>query len=615
MRDMSTQRQCCGASCRHPAPGPGSATLVLTPVHRARIVAPRRAHGRVAALALVLGAVAGCAGRPVLPDYPPGPGEGLPRRGGSAVLVREEDPDYLDPALSYGSYSAPVNQAIFHTLIDYADARGADGARLLPDLAERVPDVREAGTLYCMKVRAAARFGAPLGRHITAADFKYSIERLFRVNSPGVSFYRNIVGADRVLAGQDSVLPGVIARGDSLYLRLRRPDPVFPHLIAMTFTAPVPREVAESHRNDSSQHTVATGPYRVAEFIPRRRVLLVRNPDYCGPPAYLDTIEVRLGVSATSAVAMIRRGLVDGGFFEVPAADYARLRTDSLWRRQLDVADGLETDYLFFNVKVKPFDDVRVRQAVGWALDRRALVKVWSGRGQAAGEFLPPGMPGGEQLHRYEGPDLARARSLLRAAGYPNGFSTRLYGYTAQPYPRIGAVIQQQLAAVGIRAQLDMSEAAGYTAMAGDTANHVPFGWYAWIADYVDPSNFFDTLLNGRRIAPIYNNNLSMFDDEDVNDLIERAMATAGEAERTRLWHEVERRVMDRAPVMPLVHVYESRLYSPRLGGWYRHVTRILKLETLYRKQSVRAPGLASAEESATRGAKAPEASARAAIR
>jgi ABC-type transport system substrate-binding protein len=245
-----------------------------------------------------------------------------------------------------------------------------------------------------------------------------------------------------------------------------------------------------------------------------------------------------------------------------------------------------------------------VRQAVGWALDRRALVKVWSGRGLEAGEFLPPGMPGGERLHRYEGPDLARARSLLRAAGYPNGFSTRLYGMTTQPYPRIMAVLQQQLAAVGIRVQLDLSEAAAYTAVAGDTANHVPFGWYAWIADYVDPSNFFDTILNGRRIAPIYNNNLSMFDDADVNDLIERAMATPDDSARTRMWREVERRVMDEAPVMPLVHVYESRLYSLRLGGWYRHITRILKLEKLYRKAPAGAPGPASAEGAAEESAR-----------
>jgi peptide/nickel transport system substrate-binding protein len=120
--------------------------------------------------------------------------------------------------------------------------------------------------------------------------------------------------------------------------------------------------------------------------------------------------------------------------------------------------------------------------------------------------------------------------------------------------------------------------------MAQDTNRHIPFGWYAWTADYVDPSNFFDTLLNGRRITATFNNDLSMFDDPWVNDHIARAMAATGDSLRARLWREVDERVMDEAPVATLVHNYECRLYAPRLGGWYRHITRILRLEDLYLK-------------------------------
>src|SRR6185295_8109128 len=103
---------------------------------------------------------------------------------------------------------------------------GPAGAALIPDLAETLPDVREDGTLYAFKVRKDARFGAPLHRHITAADFKYAIERLYRVNSPGASFYKHIVGVDDMLAGKDTAIAGLIARGDSLYVRLSRRDPI-----------------------------------------------------------------------------------------------------------------------------------------------------------------------------------------------------------------------------------------------------------------------------------------------------------------------------------------------------------------------------------------------------
>lgn len=562
-------------------------------IPRARLDAAARIDPKLLFGIVVVSLLFGCARPEPTSGFPPGP-VGEPRRGGSLRFVREEDPDYLDPALSYGTYTAPLIEAVFRTLLDYVDAPGREGARLVPDLAEALPDLREGGTLYCFKVRPAARFSEPVGRHVTAADFKYAIERLFRVNSPGVPFYRHVVGAERVLAGTDSVLPGVIARGDSLYIRLVRPDPIFLQIFSMSFSSPLPREWVERWPDRFSRHTVATGPFRIAEYVPRQRVLLVRNADYWGTPAWLDTLELRLSVSPINAVAMIRRGEADGGFFEVPAPEYARLRSDSLWKRQIEIGDGLNTWYLFMNVRREPFDDVRVRQAVCWAIDRRAIVKVWSGKAVPAGEFLPPSMPGAAPLNRYFGPDTAKARALLREAGYPNGLDVTLHGFTIEPTNREAAVIQQNLAAVGIRAKLSLSESAAYTSFAEDTSNHVAFGQYAWYADYVDPSNFFDTLLNGRRITAIHNENLSLYDEPQVNALMERAMATADDSARARLWTEVDRRVMDDAPVCPTVHVFSSRLYAPRVGGWYRHITRILKLEALYRKRPDPSAGAAA---------------------
>jgi peptide/nickel transport system substrate-binding protein len=540
---------------------------------------------RVAAVC-VLAALVSCGGHEAqIRRYDPGARlEGPRTRGGHLVLVREEDPDFLDPALSYGVYSAPMVQSVFRSLIDYAHVPGPAGAALVPDLAESLPDIREGGTLFCFRVRKDARFGAPLHRHITAQDFRYALQRLFRVNCPGVTFYRHIVGAEAVLAGQSTDLAGVIARGDSLYIRIEKPDPVFPYLLALAFTAPIPEDVDRRWPHAFSQHTVSCGPYEVAEFTPRRRIMLVRNPEYCGTPAWIDTIEIRFGVTSANAVALIRRGVVDGGFFEVPGAEYARLKRDPLWGRQIQLADGLNTEYLWMNVRKKPFNDPRVRQAVAWALNRRAVLKVWSGKGEIAGEFLPPGMPGVSRLGRYLTPDPERAKALLRDAGYPNGFVTKLYGWTTEPGPRELTVVQEQLAEIGIRAQLDLGETAGYTTMASDTSRHIPFGVYSWYADYVDPSNFFDTLLNGHRIEPRENQNLSLFDDAAVNAEIERAMSTVNDSARMAIYRHVDEMVMDESPVVPMIHVHESRIYNPRVGGWYRHVTRILKLEDLYLK-------------------------------
>ena len=161
----------------------------------------------------------------------------------------------------------------------------------------------------------------------------------------------------------------------------------------------------------------------------------MRNPDHAGTPAHLDTIDVRFGIAANNATMMIRRGLADGGFFDVPADAYVRLKRDPVWHAQLDLADGLSTRYLFFNVRRKPFDDVRVRQAVAWAIDRRAFVKTWSGRAAPAGSSCRPECPGPCRSAATSAPDVARARRLLADAGYPNGFSTPLHGWTDEPRP------------------------------------------------------------------------------------------------------------------------------------------------------------------------------------
>jgi ABC-type transport system substrate-binding protein len=369
------------------------------------------------ALGVVL-AAAGCTGHRLAHAYPLGSQSGgPPRPGGHAVFVREGDQDYIDPALSYELYSSPVVMGVNRMLLDYVNEPGVAGTRRVPGLATSLPTVTEDGTLYAFCVRPDARFAQPIGRHIVAADFKYALERLFRVGSPGVDFFRHIVGAGDVLAGRDTALAGVIARGDSLYIRLERPDPVFLSVLSMTFAAPLPREAVPAV--GAFPTTIASGPFRIAEFSPRQRVVLVKNPAYCGSPAWLDTVEVRFGVTTSNGVAMIRRGAADGGLFEVPAAEYGRLHNDPSWRPQLDVADGLNTTFIFMNVRMKPFNDVRVRQAVAWAVDRRIAVKTYSGKASIAGEVLPPSMPGSLALGRYPRPGPGARATPAGGSGLP----------------------------------------------------------------------------------------------------------------------------------------------------------------------------------------------------
>ena len=243
---------------------------------------------KVFTTAVALALASGCRGGTDPFGYQPGPALDGPRhRGGHIVFVREEDPDYLDPALSYGVYSPADRGGVPHAA-RYADAPGPAGARLVPELAETLPDVREGGTLYAFKVRADARFGAPLHRHITAADFKYAI----RAAVPGRLAGRDLLpphrrrrapcsrASDSTLAGRDrarrlALLPAHASRTRSS----SSPDRDDVH------RADAARGRSSAGRTRSRSTPSSSGPYEVAEYVPRRRVLLVRNPDYCGAPA------------------------------------------------------------------------------------------------------------------------------------------------------------------------------------------------------------------------------------------------------------------------------------------------------------------------------------------
>ena len=230
---------------------------------------------------------------------------------------------------------------------------------------------------------------------------------------------------------------------------------------------------------------------------------------------------------------MIRRGLVDGGMFEVPAGEYARLRRDPLWRRQIDVADGLNTEYLYMNVR-----DEAVRRRAraaggGWALDRRAILKVWSRQGRAwPASSCRPGCRAPCGSGATTAPTARARAALLREAGYPNGFTTTLYGWTVEPGPRELALVQQQLAEVGIRAELDLGETAGYTSHGRATPrNHVPFGMLRLVRRLRRPVELLRHAAQ-RRAHPAgdHNSNLGCSTMPDVN-----ARHRAGDGDSRRL--------------------------------------------------------------------------------
>jgi peptide/nickel transport system substrate-binding protein len=261
-----------------------------------------------------------------------------PRKGGKIILLSQNGPDYLDPGLAYLSTSWEILPAVYNGLLTYVKAAGAEGIDLIPDLAAEMPVISLDGRTYTFVVKDDVSFGPPLNRQVRAADFKYSIERLFKLNSPGVGFYMNIEGAREMSRGEADHIRGIQVSGDSLTFHLKEPDAVFLNKLAMPFTYVVPREVAQGHPQDYSQHSVATGPYMVAKYVPRRRIILVRNPNYRGQEGYADTLEIQLGANTLNAVAKIKKDQADLLLDVLPPSEIPRLKGDPRFRNRLKIS-------------------------------------------------------------------------------------------------------------------------------------------------------------------------------------------------------------------------------------------------------------------------------------
>jgi ABC-type transport system substrate-binding protein len=507
-----------------------------------------------------------------------------PRRGGKIILLSQNGPDYLDPGLAYLSTSWQILPAAYNGLLSYVKASGAEGMELVPDLASEMPDISLDGRRYTFVVKKGVFFGPPVNREVTAADFKYSIERLIDLDSPGVGFYMNIEGADEMSRGEVDHLRGIQVSGDSLTFHLKEPDAVFLNKLAMPFTYVVPPEVAEEHPRDYSQHSVATGPYMIARYVPRRRIILVRNPSYSGQEGYVDTLEIQLGANTLNAIAKIKKGQADLLLDVMPPSELPRLKGDPRYQDQVRISPIGSLYYIFMNVRMKPFDDLRVRQAVCYAIDKRALLKVWSGQGIIANEIIPPEFPAFEALNLYPGPDLEKARMLLAEAGYPDGFKVDFYASNLDPNPRAAEVVQAQLRQVGIRTTIRLFDSSIYYQLLGRPAEEVPMGLTGWYQDYPDPSNFIDVLFNGNRITSVRNNNVSHYDNPEVNRLIEETLISMNPEIRKQNWRQLDRMITADAPIVPYLHFTNHAFISGRLGGYLYHPSVGTLLTRLYIK-------------------------------
>jgi peptide/nickel transport system substrate-binding protein len=490
------------------------------------------------------------------------------KQGGKMTVTYKDDISTLDPAIGYDWQNWSMIKTLFNGLMDYEPGT----YNLEPDLAESV-EISDDGLVYTFLLRENVTFHN--GRLLKAEDIKYSIERAVnpKTQSPGQGFFGSIKGFDDMVSGKADSLSGItIPKPGVIKIELSRPDATFLHVMAINFSFAVPKEEVEKYGEDFGKHPVGTGAFKMTEWALGQYVTFERNKDYYkdGLPK-LDTIVFEVGQEPTVALLRLQRGEVDILGDGIPPARFLKVKNDPANQDLIIQGDQLHTGYLAMNLKMKPFDNLEVRKAVNMAINKERICKIINNRAEPANQPLPPGMPGYDKNYNGYPYDIEKAKILLKKAGYGDGFSTELYANNTDPNPRIAQAIQQDLAAIGIQAEIKTLAQSTVIAAGGepDQAPMIWSGGMAWIADFPDPSNFYGPILGGAG-AVKGGWNWSWYVNKDLDAKAAAADAIsdpARSAERLEMWRSIYISVMEDAPWVPIFNELRFTMRAERLGG------------------------------------------------
>lgn len=490
------------------------------------------------------------------------------KQGGTMTVTYKDDVTTLDPAIGYDWQNWSMIKSLFDGLMDYKPGT----TELVPDLAESF-EVSADGLTYTFKLRHGVKFHN--GRELKAADVKYSLDRVVQpgTQSPGAGFFDSIQGFADVSGGKAKELSGVTTPDDyTVVFQLTRPDAPFLHKMALNFSHVVPKEEVEKYGADFGKHPVGTGTFRMTEWTLGQRIVFERNPDYFqkGLP-HLDKIVFEVGQEPVVALLRLQRGEVDIAGDGIPPAKFLEVTQDPAYKDLIIQGNQLHTGYITMNVKAKPFDDVRVRQAVNMAINKDRIIRIINGRAKPATQPLPPSMPGYAADYKGYAYDVAGAKKLMADAGLADGFTTDLYVANTDPQPRIAQAIQQDLAQIGIKAEIKALAQANVIAAGGDEKQSTMIwsGGMAWIADFPDPSNFYGPILGCGGAVP-GGWNWSWYCNEDLDKRAAEADSIADPAkaaEREAKWRDIFLDVMKDAPWAPVFNEQRYTIRSERMGG------------------------------------------------
>jgi peptide/nickel transport system substrate-binding protein/oligopeptide transport system substrate-binding protein len=478
------------------------------------------------------------------------------------IAGQTDDPPSLDPALATDGYSLFIIRQLFSGLVTFDT-----NMNVVPDIAASMPSVSADGRVYTFALRKGVKFTD--GQEVTASDFKYSFERatdpklagaLPATQLPAGLYLNDIVGVMDKLEGKATEISGVKALDPTtLEITIDEPKAFFLSKLTSGPAFVVQRSNVEEGPR-WTEHPRGTGPFRLEKWVHNDQMVLLANDlYYAGRPA-LSTVNIWMGANAIGQLQQ----------YEVGGLELANVPIDDIYRvtdrnnpmsEELQTVPELSVTYLGFNLRQKPFDDPKIREAFSRAIDKQKIARVmFQSQVRQASGFVPPDMAGYTPPSVDEGYDVTRARQLIAESTYKevkNLPRVRLYT-TGDP---MGPMLQEVYSrTLGIEIEVHQVEWSDY--LEGLDRNEYPMYMLTWSADFPDPEAILGSLF--RSNSP---ENHMGYRNADVDAALGAASTETDRQRRMATYREVEERILRDHPAVPLFHSVSYTLVKPYVTG------------------------------------------------
>jgi peptide/nickel transport system substrate-binding protein len=465
-------------------------------------------------------------------------------------------PDYMDPALSYTAEGWVSMYDTYIPLLTCKHAGGREGNEVIPGLAKSLPRITDNGKTYTLFLRRGLRYSD--GSRVRASDFEYAVKRMFSLFSGGLPFYTDIVGARKFLRTRRGGISGISTnnRTGKIVIHLNRARGEFLEQLALMFVAPVPPTTPMS---DQSFHPPpATGPYVITKSRPGVGWSYARNPEWKRhngrlmpqlPGGHVGRIDVKVVRDSEKQVNGVEKGKFDWMQNPPSAARYLELQT-KYKGTQFRVDPTVSTYYFWMNTRKAPFNDLKVRRAVNYAVDASALWRIYSGQIAPTHQILPPDVSGYQAYDLYPY-SMAKARRLM-AKAHPKDRKITVWTDSEAPNTEAGEYYADVLRELGFKVRLKIVNADFYFTVIGNTSTpNLDTGWSDWFEDYPHPNDWFQPLLAGSSILRRDNGNFAQIDVPELNRKIARLRRRPLGPSQERQYAALDRSYMKLAPWVP----------------------------------------------------------------